>query len=196
MNKCLVFDRRADLAELKPKTLFCAGGSRSGKSDFALNYGQTFAGQKAYVATMQKNFAGGEACGESEKRIKKHREQRDGTWTTIEEPFDLIQALELAKNQKFSMVLIDCISLWLSNLVLSEKTEEEILNSVETLCAYIKNYPLPLVLVSSEVGQGLVSEYAAGRLFQDVQGKANQLLAEVCQAAVIVNCGIPLLLKG
>lgn len=212
LNPCLCFDKRTDLAALSPKTLLCIGGTRSGKSDFALAFAQNFTGKKAFVATMQKFVCPADENGlngsseqnppqstqdqETEKRIAAHRKQRDSSWITIEEPHNLLHALELAKNQNCTIILIDCISLWLSNLILAKKSEEEILRHAEELAQALKTAEIPTVCVSGEVGCGIVPFYESARLFRDVQGKTNQILADACEAVVTVMYGIPLLLKG
>ncbi len=204
MNSCLAFDKRLDIFTLTPQSLLCVGGARSGKSDFALAYAERFQGQKAFIATMQKNFILSESRENNEEipdteilvRIQKHQKQRDSSWTTFEEPFDIPMALELAKNQKYTIILIDCISLWLSNLLCMEENEETILKKVETLADKIQKTQTPLVIVSNEVGMGIVPLYKSARLFRDIQGKANQILADACEAVVTFSCGIPLLIKG
>ena len=120
MNKCLVFDKRLDVADLKPRSLLCVGGTRSGKSDFALHYAQNVQGPKTFIATMQKSFAApqenseqGNSAGqqkestdkEIQKRILNHQKQRNSTWVTIEEPYDLISAANLAKRNNSKIIL-------------------------------------------------------------------------------------------
>lgn len=205
---CLCTDKRVNIKDLAPKSLLCIGGSRSGKSDFALEYAQTFQGAKAFVATMQKTFTlPAENPGENgqtessqdeetAKRIQKHRAQRDESWQTIEEPYNLVQALQKAEKQNCTLILIDCISLWLSNLIFADKSEEEIIAETEKLAQAIQETQIPVILVSNEVGTGIVPMYASARLFRDVQGKANQILAKACEAVVHVMYGLPILLKG
>lgn len=209
MSNCLVIDKRLDILTLKPRSLFCIGGTRSGKSDFALTYANHFQGQKTFIATMQKNFstlqnsAVQDSTNNEERqdteilaRIQKHQNARDNSWTTIEEPFDIVHALELAKNQNSSIILLDCITLWLSNLLCLEESEETILAKVETLADKIQHTQIPLIIVSNEVGMGIVPLYKSARLFRDIQGRTNQILAKVCEAVVTFSCGIPLLIKG
>lgn len=205
---CLCTDKRVNIKDLAPKSLLCIGGSRSGKSDFALEYAQAFQGAKAFVATMQKTFTlPAENPGENgqtersqdeetAKRIQKHRAQRDESWQTIEEPYNLVQALQKAEKQNCTLILIDCISLWLSNLIFADKSEEEIIAETEKLAQAIQETQIPVILVSNEVGTGIVPMYASARLFRDVQGKANQILAKACEAVVHVMYGLPILLKG
>ena len=178
MNNCLVLDKRLDLFELKPRTLLCVGGTRSGKSDFALNYANQFQGQKAFIATMQRSFVHPQKDiahyeqtysqdeiqdNEILARIQKHQKLRDASWFTLEEPYGIISA---------------------------------IVKIVETLANTIQKTQTPLVFVSNEVGMGIVPLYKSARLFRDIQGKANQILAEACSAVVTFSCGIPLLIKG
>lgn len=211
MNKCLVFDKRLDVADLKPRSLLCVGGTRSGKSDFALHYAQNVQGPKTFIATMQKSFAApqenseqGNSAGqqkestdkEIQKRILNHQKQRNSTWVTIEEPYDLISAANLAKRNNSKIIVIDCISLWLSNLLLANETEEAILKKTNDVAKMISDTQIPLVLVSNEVGMGIVPLYEEARIFRDIQGKANQIFAEACEAVITFSCGIPILIKG
>lgn len=211
MNNCLVFDKRLDLFALKPRTLLCVGGTRSGKSEFALHYADQFQGPKAFIATMQRSFvhpqknaecaqtaSNKEAIQDHEilDRIQKHQMQRDASWFTLEEPYGIVPAIELAETKSAGIILVDCVSLWLSNLLCLEENEENILKKVETLANTIQNTKTPLVLVSNEVGMGIVPMYKSARLFRDIQGKTNQILAKACDAVVTFSCGIPLLIKG
>lgn len=211
MNNCLVFDKRLDTADLNPRSLLCVGGTRSGKSDFALQYAQNIQGPKTFIATMQKNFSAARENSEQknfanqqkevtdkelQKRILNHQKQRNSTWTTIEEPYDLISAANLAKRNDSKIILIDCISLWLSNLLLANETEETVLKKINDVAKMINDTQIPLVLVSNEVGMGIVPLYEEARIFRDIQGKANQIFAEACEAVITFSCGIPILIKG
>lgn len=211
MNNCLVFDKRLDTADLNPRSLLCVGGTRSGKSDFALQYAQNIQGPKTFIATMQKNFSAVRENSEQknfanqqkevtdkelQKRILNHQKQRNSTWTTIEEPYDLISAANLAKRNDSKIILIDCISLWLSNLLLVNETEETVLKKINDVAKMINDTQIPLVLVSNEVGMGIVPLYEEARIFRDIQGKANQIFAEACEAVITFSCGIPILIKG
>lgn len=211
MNNCLVFDKRLDTTDLTPRSLLCVGGTRSGKSDFALQYAQNIQGPKTFIATMQKSFSAARENSEQknfanqqkeitdkelQKRILNHQKQRNSTWTTIEEPYDLISAANLAKRNDSKIILIDCISLWLSNLLLANETEETVLKKINDVAKMINDTQIPLVLVSNEVGMGIVPLYEEARIFRDIQGKANQIFAEACEAVITFSCGIPILIKG
>ncbi len=133
---------------------------------------------------------------ELDERILKHQKARDGNWITIEEPYNVTDALVKAKKMSCSVALIDCITLWISNLMLQNKTDEEIFEKIEELADKLNNPPLPVVMVSNEVGLGVVPDNAMARRFRDLQGKANQILAKDSQMVTYVVSGLPLLLKG
>ena len=94
------------------------------------------------------------------------------------------------------VVLFDCVSLWVANLMAADMTENDILDRVDALAASIVDYPLPLALVSAEAGLGMVAMSSLGRRFQDTLGLANQALARECDTVLFVSCGLPLVLKG
>ncbi len=191
---------KINFTHLKPQSILFVGGSRSGKSDFALNYANTFIGKKAFIATMQHTFSTKDnkiiTDKELDKRIAKHQAQRSNEWFTIDEPFDLEKAISLAISENSQVILIDCITLWLTNLLLLEKNEEEIIIQTEQLARSIVNCPVPLLFVSNEVGMGVVPAEQNTRLFRDIQGKANQILASYCQTVLMFSCGIPILIKN
>lgn len=135
-------------------------------------------------------------CVELDNRISKHQAQRGKHWITIEEPIDIIGAIHKAKENKCSVAIIDCLTLWLTNLMLQEKTDKHIFNKVEELAHLLKNPPIPIAIVSNEVGAGIVPENALARRFRDLQGKANQILAKDADNVVAILCGLPLLIKS
>lgn len=192
-------EKKLDFKELKPQTAFFVGGSRSGKSDFALAYAETFTGKKAFIATMQKNYSNDDTIitdNELTERIAKHQAQRKKNWITIEEPIYLEQAINKAIQEQSEVILLDCITLWISNLLLLNKEEKEIINIIEQFVQNIKHCPIPLLIVSNEVGMGIVPINKNARIFKDIQGKANQILAKFCQTVLLFSCGIPLLIKN
>ena len=127
-----------------------------------------------------------------EERIRRHRERRGGSWCTIEEPLELVGALTQHTSAE-TVVLVDCLTFWLSNILLSDMdTELEIGRLVETLPVL----PGSVVLVSNEVGLGIVPENALARRFRDDAGRLNQAVAGVADTVVFVAAGLPLHLKG
>jgi len=135
-------------------------------------------------------------------RIALHKQERGQGWRCLEEPLDpagalasLMSAVQPDSNGP-GVVLFDCVSLWVANLMAADMTEKDILDRVDALAASIAAYPLPLALVSVEAGLGMVAMSSLGRRFQDTLGLANQALARACGTVLFVSCGLPLVLKG
>jgi adenosylcobinamide kinase/adenosylcobinamide-phosphate guanylyltransferase len=160
------------------------GGARSGKSRFA----ESLSHQPAhYVATAQA------FDDEMRNRIAAHKTQRGDLWVTHEEPFNLVGVLEKIDQQSGAFVLVDCLTLWLSNLLLSEKNCDE---EIAQLIRFLEASSSRIVIVSNEVGLGIVPDNALARRFRDVQGLANQRIAEIANNVVFIAAGLPLILKG
>jgi adenosylcobinamide kinase/adenosylcobinamide-phosphate guanylyltransferase len=168
------------------------GGARSGKSRHAEALVRETGLERIYIATAQA------FDDEMTARIAHHRLARaDDGWTTIEEPLDLPAAVSSAR-QPGSAVLVDCLTLWLTNIMLAER--DVALEQGRLLAALDQSkLPIgksPIVLVSNEVGLGLVPETPLGRAFRDAQGRLNQALAAQCDHVVFVAAGLPLVLKS
>jgi adenosylcobinamide kinase/adenosylcobinamide-phosphate guanylyltransferase len=162
------------------------GGARSGKSAFAEKLLLESTKERTYLATA---MPGDE---EMASRIRLHRQNRGGAWRTIEEPIAIIECLK-RETAEGRAVLLDCLTLWLSNLFMrSSRIEEEI----KQLAAFLKDTQSPIVLVSNEIGLGLVPETKLGRDFRDAQGRLNQAVAAAVPSVVFVAAGLPLTLKG
>jgi adenosylcobinamide kinase/adenosylcobinamide-phosphate guanylyltransferase len=171
--------------KLPPVTLIL-GGARSGKSTYAERLAEGRPGACVYLATAQ---AGD---GEMAERIALHRARRGARWTTHEEAVDLAGAL--ARTSKAdSAVVVDCLTLWVSNVMHAELDVE---NECERLCAALPGLPGPVILVSNEVGLGIVPDNALARRFRDAAGRLNQAVAAVADRVVFVAAGLPLVLKG
>jgi adenosylcobinamide kinase/adenosylcobinamide-phosphate guanylyltransferase len=167
---------------------FVLGGARSGKSRFAQGLGEAMPGPRAYVATARP--------GDSEMagRIARHRKERGERWNTIEEPLALDQCLEnLALLH--AVVVVDCLTLWLNNLLEHGCAEEHVLAVVEKLLRVVQNGQSSVILVSNEVGLGIVPATPWGRSFRDLQGRLNQRVAEAANRVFLMAAGIPLGLK-
>ncbi len=161
------------------------GGARSGKSRYAQALAEACAPERLYLATASAGDA------EMAARIAFHRAERGTGWRTLEEPLELAAALR-AEAREGRIVLVDCVTLWLSNVLLAKRDPgAEITDLVETI-ATLKG---PTVFVSNEVGAGVVPATELGRAFRDWQGRANQELARGCGAVALVAAGLPLLLK-
>lgn len=175
------------------RTLLITGGARSGKSSFAEKVAAGFGGPLGYLATAQMLD---EEMGE---RIRRHRERRGAVWNTIEEPVHLPQALARCDGQ-YQVILVDCVTLWLSNLLFKyedagENCEDRIHDDLQRLKSTLHDMVTPVILVSNEVGMGIVPENAFARLFRDIAGSANQTLAASADEVHMVVSGIPLKLK-
>jgi len=132
---------------------------------------------------------------EMEKRIARHKETRGPDWTTIEEPIKLEEALESLKVQ-VDIVLIDCLTLWVSNLLMDGETEDKILSRVEALVESMQKVPQSIIVVSNEVGSGIVPENKIARIYRDIAGIVNQRIAVCSDTVVLAIAGIPHVIKG
>jgi adenosylcobinamide kinase / adenosylcobinamide-phosphate guanylyltransferase len=166
-------------------TTLVLGGARSGKSAFAERMIADSNLARMYLATAT---AGDE---EMQDRIAHHRSRRGPDWTTMEEPLALIDALTQVSRPGCA-VLVDCLTLWLSNLMLAGRDPDV---EAERLARFLGVAAHPIVLVSNEVGLGLVPETRLGRDFRDAQGRLNQMVASVVPSVVFVAAGLPLWLK-
>jgi adenosylcobinamide kinase/adenosylcobinamide-phosphate guanylyltransferase len=155
------------------RLILVGGGARSGKSTFAALYAKRLAAdaglKPVFVATAQA------FDGEMTTRIERHKEERDGAFTTVEEPLDVVQAVTALPGN--DIVLLDCLTLWLSNLLLASRDDASILDSVDRLVLLARSRSGPLIVVSNEVGLGLVPESPLGRRFRDLAGLSHQRLS-------------------
>jgi adenosylcobinamide kinase/adenosylcobinamide-phosphate guanylyltransferase len=158
------------------------GGARSGKSRHAESL---CSGERYYVATAQAFDE------EMRERIAKHQQDRGGNWVTHEAPLDLTGQLREV-DAPGRVILVDCLTLWLSNVMLAD---DDWRGLTEVLAALLPAMQADVVLVSNEVGMGLVPDTALGRAFRDAQGFLNQRVAEVADRVVFVVAGLPLCLK-
>jgi len=174
---------------VEKKLIFVTGGCRSGKSQFALDYANRHFRKKLYLATC-------EALDEEmAKRIKDHQKRRGADWQTAEEPTEIAAAIHQHEND-VEVILLDCITLWLSNLLMRQKSDHEVMNEVSRLIDTVKKGPLSFIFVSNEVGMGIVPIESLGRRFRDLSGMANQKMAEAVQTVIFMVSGIPVFLKG
>lgn len=165
-------------------TTLVLGGARSGKSTYAESL--LSRGNALYIATGQA------FDDEMADRIRLHRDRRGPRWDTVEEPLALAETLDRVLDPS-RPVLVDCLTLWLSNLMHAGR---DIDAETARLCEVLAAAAGPVVLVSNEVGLGLVPETRLGREFRDHQGRVNQRVAQTCHRVVFVAAGLPLFLKG
>ncbi len=167
------------------KCTLVLGGARSGKSAYAEQLAKGWTGPRVYIATAQAHDE------EMAARIKTHRERRGSDWETIGSVLDLPGALREAGGQE-KFILIDCLTLWLTNVLLAEEDCEL---AVSELLEVLSDVSGTIVLVSNEVGDGIVPGNELARRFRDAAGDANRRVAQLADEVVLVTAGLPLVLK-
>jgi adenosylcobinamide kinase/adenosylcobinamide-phosphate guanylyltransferase len=170
---------------MKRKITFIIGGARSGKSSFATNEALKIGGRKAYVATAEA------LDSEMKERINEHKRNRGNEWDTYEEPIEIVSLIKDI-HKKYDVILIDCLTLWLSNLMYSNK---EIKNEIHSFCCSLFTVHCSLFTVSNEVGMGIVPDNKMARDFRDLAGFLNQKIAEIADEVYLVTAGIPVKIK-
>jgi adenosylcobinamide kinase/adenosylcobinamide-phosphate guanylyltransferase len=168
-----------------PRGTFILGGAASGKSEWAENFILDSGLQVIYLAT------GRIEDDETFSKVEVHKSRRDTRWRTIEEPMDLTAPLENLNPN--TPVLIDCATMWLSNQMMAES---DLTVATTTLLTALQGCPAPWVIVSNEVGHGIVPDNKLARQFRDAQGRLNIALAREADLAVMVVAGLPQILKG
>lgn len=171
----------------RPGITLILGGARSGKSAYALEEANRYEGEKAFIATAEALDA------DMKKRIARHRSERGPAWRTFEEPVDLRRVLS-ETGHSYPAILIDCLTLWVSNLLLRG------LNTAEEFEAFasklIEERDSHIFIVSNEVGMGIVPEHPLGRVYRDELGTLNRAVARVASRVVLMIAGIPVPIKG
>ena len=178
------------------RVILITGGCRSGKSRHAMTLAESLGGRRAYVATCPVM-----EDAEMGERIARHqRERAHRGWETIEEAAELAGALREARG--FEVVLVDCVTLWVNNLMYGaeERGEGFDEDAMERRCEEVlgasREREGTVIFVTNEVGMGIVPENALARRFRDLVGRCNQVIAAGADAVTLVSCGIPLQLKG
>lgn len=163
------------------------GGARSGKTSFAERLAMRIGEKPVYLATAEA------LDREMRERVETHRRARAGRFATIEEPINLSDAL-IESSKEFDVVLVDCLTLWITNLL---GRGVNVANEVEELGVTLRQIKTArIILVSNEVGLGIVPDNALARTFRDLAGSAHQRLGEICTDVYFVAAGLPLTLKG
>jgi len=169
------------------KITFILGGARSGKSNYALELAKKYK-KVAFIATCET------LDKEMSKRIKLHKESRPRHWDTFEEPKDIEATLKKLTN-KYDCIVIDCLTLLVSNLFLSGLSQKLIEDTINKLVPMIKKINCKVIIVSNEVGMGIVPGNELGRNFRDVAGRVNQIIAKGCDNVIFMVSGIPWRIK-
>jgi adenosylcobinamide kinase/adenosylcobinamide-phosphate guanylyltransferase len=171
------------------------GGARSGKSSFALQKASSIQGSKAFIATARPEDP------EMVDRIERHQKERGPQWKTYECPLNLLKTL-IEALQQHEVVVVDCLTLWISNLLFElknpERVKEEVDKLIETLVEmkYSLNLTRKVFFVTNEVGMGIVPENAVARQFRDLAGLCNQAFSSVADKVYLVISSIPIKIKG
>ena len=169
------------------ESIFVLGGCRSGKSRHALELAEKISDiHRVFIATCVPYDE------EMKDRVRCHRQDRGSTWTTVDAPVELADAI-LKHSQTAQVILADCLTLWMSNLLMESENME---SRVEQLTMAILQAQCPVIVVSNEVGTGIVPENALARQYRDAVGLANQKVAACVDKVIWMVAGIPVLIKG
>ena len=172
------------------KKIFVLGGCRSGKSSYALETAQKFSAERnVFIATCIPRD------DEMKLRVTRHQQERSRRWQTVEAPIHLPEAI-VAAGGEAGILLVDCLTLWISNLLMENHDSDQVLNQVQSLTRAVASSACPVILVSNEVGTGIVPENKLARLYRDLVGSTNQAVAECVDQVVWTVAGIPVTIKG
>jgi adenosylcobinamide kinase / adenosylcobinamide-phosphate guanylyltransferase len=169
--------------------LLVTGGTRSGKSRYAVERASTWGSRVLYVATCQP------ADDEMRERVRRHRTERPSTWVTVEPGAAVLPAIQ-EQGPCADGILLDCLTLYVSSLLMLGSGEREVMQRVDELCWGLQEVRRPSAIVTNEVGWGVVPETSLGRLFRDAAGRANQVAARHAQEVVLLVSGVPVVIKS
>ena len=170
------------------RLLLITGGSRSGKTAYALERAMRF-GNRVYLATAES------IDPEMKDRIQRHQEERANNFTTLEESIHLAGAFDRIPEDT-DVVLVDCMTVWLGNLMHHRGVQTEAYDEVLSFLEKLKNLPTNVIIVTNEIGSGIVPPDSMTRTFRDHAGWLNQDIAKIADEVVLVACGLPLSLKN
>ncbi len=170
------------------KICFITGGARSGKSAFAEKLAKNVAGKRAYIATAQA------LDPEMSTKIAKHRKDRGDSWDTYEEPLAVDELLQKLSG-RYPVALLDCLTLWLSNVIAHTDGDSGVLVQCDRLVHAVTEFPGFCIVVSNEVGLGIVPDNPLARKFRDLAGMLNQKVAKAADEVYFTASGIPMKIK-
>lgn len=171
------------------KNIFVIGGCRSGKSRHALELADEFKQKKIFIATCVPQDE------DMKMRVLRHQEERGENWNPLEIPVKIPEAIAHVSSTA-DIILVDCLTLWVSNLLLESASIDFVMEHAKHLEQAVKKSNCPVIFVSNEVGTGIVPENRLARLFRDAAGFVNQKMARVCDQVVWMVAGIPVTIKG
>ncbi len=167
--------------------ILITGGARSGKSSYAEERVRELGRRRLYIATAEPKDE------EMRRRIEEHQRRRGDDWVTIEEPLQLAETL-LAQRARTDCALVDCLTFWISNLLLRYDVNHA-RQKVKSFVQTTRQLDFHLILVTNEVGWGIVPDNLLGRQFRDLSGWANQQIAAAANEVVLIVAGIPIIVK-
>ena len=173
---------------MSAKNILITGGCRSGKSRYALELAKSISGTKRFIATAEA------LDDEMRQRIDQHRQERGKDWQTIEEPLEISRILQQLGKEP-GPVIVDCLTLWLSNRLMQEDSRQTIMNEIEQVLKSISGQAATFIFITNEVGDGIVPENKLAREFRDLAGEINQRVAEFCDEVFVMVSGIPVKIK-
>ncbi len=177
------------MAHARGNFILVTGGTRSGKSRFAIDLAKRWGRRIAYLATCAP------ADQEMRQRIRRHRRERPGHWRTIEHPADPVQTL-LRLEGRTDGLIVDCLTMYIAALLVDDHPDATIQQRVRRLCEAARRSSYPVVMVTNEVGSGVVPDHVLGRRFRDVAGWANQTAAAAADQVFWLVAGLPMRVKG
>jgi adenosylcobinamide kinase / adenosylcobinamide-phosphate guanylyltransferase len=174
---------------MEKKTVLITGGCRSGKSHYALDYANRHFSRKLFLATCEV------LDDEMAQRVENHRKTRGPEWETVEEPVEIVERIK-QYGEKVEVILIDCVTLWLSNLLMKGEADSKVMDEVDRFVEILGQNRTSFVIVSNEVGMGIVPADPLSRRFRDLAGTANQRIVHGVDTVIFMVSGLPLFLKG
>lgn len=163
------------------------GGARSGKSRHALELASRYS-RKTFIATAEAFDS------EMQERIRKHQQERGTSFTTIEESINLADAIKKIPGGT-EVAIIDCLTVWAGNLMHKHKGDHTSFQEIDSFLQTLPNAPCDLIIVTNEVGMGIVPENKMARQFRDLAGTINQQVAHLADSVILTVCGIPMMIK-
>lgn len=168
--------------------ILITGGCRSGKSRFGQRWAEERASKRLFLATARASD------DEMVERIRRHQAARGKGWVTVEEP-QMVNRVIQEHGSTVEVILLDCVTIWVSNLLMKGLSDEEILDQVKGVKETLSQVPCSVATVTNEVGWGIVPDHPLGRRFRDLAGSVNQLLAQPADRGVLMVAGILMVVK-